>query len=214
MAFRYSCFISYRHTTEYKGRVYTQRIVEDLKAELELRVAHEVYRDTERLKGAEFYQESLATAICKSVCMVVLFWPTYFSEEHTFCAREFRAMEELERQRLLLLEDEAERQNGLIVIIALRDFALIPQEIRERRLCKNFEPYTLKSNMRRNPGFQQDVIDISKYISDRVRVFATVDTQRLPECEQFRLPAAGEILTWIHGMLWPSMPLPNRRVQP
>ena len=80
-------------------------------------------------------------------------------------------MEELERQRLLLLESEAERQNGLIVIIALRDFGLIPQEIRDRRLCKNFEPYTLKANMRRNSDFQRDVIEISTYISERVRVF-------------------------------------------
>lgn len=211
MPFQYSCFISYRHTTQYKGKSFTQRIVEDLKAELELRVAHEVFRDTERLRGAEFYQEALATALCRSVCMVVLFWPTYFSEQHTFCAREFKAMEQLEQERLRALEDQAERQNGLIVVIALRDFRLIPAEIRQNRLCKDFESYTLKPNMRRDPGFQQDVLEISRYIADRVRLFERLRYQSR-DCAEFRLPAEQDVLPWIREVAAPFAPLPNRAV--
>jgi hypothetical protein len=210
MPFQYSCFISYRHTAEYKGKAYTRKIVEDLKAELELRVTHEVYRDAERMKGAEFYQETLASALCKSICMVVLYWPTYFSQEHTFCSREFRAMEELEKKRLQLLDDEAERQNGLIVIIALRDFGLIPGDIRERRLCKDFEGYTLKPNMRRDPGFQQDVMQISKYIADRVRVFQGLETDAFTECDQFRLPPEADILPWVARLTRQAPRLPSR----
>jgi hypothetical protein len=210
MPFKYSCFISYRHTTEYKGRAYTERIVEDLKAELEFRVAHEVYRDTERLKGAEFYPETLGTALCKSICMVVLYWPTYFSQEHTFCAREFKAMEELEKKRLKLLESEAERKNGLIIIIALRDFKRIPAEIRERRLCKDFEAYTLKFNMRKDADFQKDVIEISKYIADRVSIFQALTSDPFSECEEFRLPNATEILPWIQEVSRPPALLPSR----
>jgi hypothetical protein len=210
MPFKYSCFISYRHTTEYKGKSYTERIVEDLKAELELRVSHEVYRDTERLKGAAFYQEALASALCKSICMVVLYWPTYFSREHTFCAREFKAMEELEKKRLQLLQNEAEKQNGLIVIIALRDFELIPASIKERRFCRDFEAYTLKPNMRRDPRFQTDVIEISKYIADRVRAFQALVTDPFTECDQFRLPGEEDILPWVTQLSHPPVALPSR----
>jgi len=142
--------------------------------------------------------------------MVVLYWPTYFSREHTFCAREFKAMEELEKRRLQLLADEAERQNGLIVIIALRDFRLMPGDIKERRLCKDFEAYTLKPNMRRDPGFQRDVIEISRYIADRVRIFQGLAVDHFTECDQFRLPNEEQVLPWVTRLIHPAMPLPSR----
>lgn len=119
-------------------------------------------------------------------------------------------MEQLERARLQALESEAERQNGLIVIIAVRDFRLIPADIRQSRLCKDFEAYTLKPNMRRDPGFQQDVIDISRYIADRVRVFERLNHPLLQNCENFRLPAEHEVLQWIREIAAPVTPLPNR----
>jgi hypothetical protein len=209
MPLQYSCFISYRHTTGYKGRTYTERIVEDLKADLELRVAREVYRDTDRLRGAEFYREALATAICRSVCMVVLFWPGYFSEEHTFCAREFRAMEELEAQRLALLPGE-ERQQGLIVILALRDFGLIPADIRTERLCKDFEAHTLKRNMRNDPAFQRDIFEVGTYIAGRVRAFQRLTVDVSGQCVGYRLPPEQVILPWVRQIEHPRIPFVNR----
>ena len=205
----YSCFVSYRHTTCYKGKTYTERIVEDLKAELELRVAREVYRDLERLKGAEFYQEALAAALCRSVCMVVLFWPGYFSEEHTFCAREFKAMEELEKQRLSLLPKD-QRDKGLIVILALRDFGQIPREITMSRLCKDFEAHTMKRNMRIDPGFQRDIFDVGSYIAERVRTFQTFAPDIFRGCDDFRLPLEQHILSWVRQVQHPGIPFVNR----
>lgn len=210
MPFEYSCFISYRHTTQYKGKGYVERFVEELKAELELQVAHEVYRDIERMKGAEFYQEALAAALCKSLCMVVLFWPSYFSREHTFCAREFKAMEALEAQRLQLLADEAERKNGLIIIIALRNFDLLPKSIRDKRICKDFETYTMLGDMRGDPAFQKEVVDLSKYIAARVRTFAALNSDPFAECEHFRLPPEQEILSWLEDVIAPTLRLPTR----
>ena len=209
-----SCFISYRHTKEYKGKSYTERIVEDLKAELELRVAEKVYRDTDRLRGAEFYQESLATEICKSVCMVVLFWPTYFSVDYPFCAREFKAMEELEQKRLKLLDNLEERQKGLIVILAIRDYKLIPEKLRNKRLCKDFEAYTLKPEMREDPGFQSDMLEISRYIADRCRAFQKVAAgpgDPFGQCANFVLPDEKKIKPWIQRFAQGGVPFANRR---
>lgn len=38
--------------------------------------------DWERLQGGDFYNEALTLALCESVCMVVVFTPTYFDKEH------------------------------------------------------------------------------------------------------------------------------------
>ena len=209
MSSQYSCFVSYRHTTGYKGKNYTERIVEDLKAELELRIAREVYRDVERLKGAEFYKEALASAICRSVCMVVLFWPGYFSSEHTFCAREFKAMEDLEKRRLALLPEE-ERDKSLIIVLALRGFDQIPQEIKGIRLCKDFEAHTMKYNMRSNAGFQRDIFEIGAYIAERVRAFQRFCPDVFTGCESFALPPEQHILPWLQQVEHPGVPFVNR----
>jgi hypothetical protein len=209
MAFKHSCFISYRHTKEYKGRRFTERIVEDLKAELDFRVAQGVFRDIERLKGAEFYNEALATALCQSVCMVVLYWPTYFDHEHLFCAREFKAMEELEEKRLGLLPPE-ERANSLIIIVALRGFDQIPAEIRAKRLCKDFERFTLKPNMRQDPSFQLTMLEIGSYIADRCRAVLGAAGISFATCDSFRLPTEDQVRPWVARFAGGTLPFANR----
>jgi hypothetical protein len=212
MSYQHSCFISYRHTKEYKGQSYTERIVDDLKAELEIRVAQGVYRDRDRLKGAEFYNEALATAICQSVCMVVLYWPTYFDQSHLFCAREFRAMEDLERRRLQLLP-QSERVHGLIIVLALRDFDQIPAAIKARRMCKDFEAYTLKPNLRRDPRFQADVLEIGGYIAARCRAFDALPPATFASCGSFKLPSERDVQAWVQRVAVPALPFANREIR-
>lgn len=204
MPFKHCCFISYRHTKGYKGKAWTARIVEDLKAELELLVNKEVYRDTERLKGADFYNEALAGALCRSVCMVVLFWPTYFDNTHLFCAREFKAMERLERERLQLLPVE-EQPHGLIIVLALRNFDQIPAEIRATRLCKDFSNYKWGPSLRWNYKFQSDIKEISQYIADRCDAFSDLP-EAFTGCDAFRLPSEDEVRPWVMNYRVPRVP--------
>lgn len=196
MPHNWSSFISYRHTTEYKGRAYVARLVEELKAELEFSVSENVYID-DRMKGGEYYPEHLAINLCQSVCMVALYWPTYFSVEHPFCSREFHAMETLERKRLDLLQDPLEKTKGLIIILALRGFDQIPERVRSQRLCKNFENYMTVANLRRNRDFQREIQDVATYIAARVRAFEAVNPDPFGSCGDFRLPATEQIKDWI-----------------
>jgi hypothetical protein len=198
MPIQWSSFVSYRHTAEYKGQELTKRFVEEIKAELELSVSQKVYLDTERLKGAEFYNEALALDLCRSVCMVTLYWPTYFSAEHPFCSREFEAMERLEQQRLQYL-DARERTKSLIVILALRGFDQIPERIRSKRLCKNFFPYTLSPDLRSNVEFQKEIIEVAEYISGRVAAFKKIKSDPFG-CDRFRFVKDEKILPWIQGL--------------
>src|SRR5262245_13808013 len=104
MAINYACFISYRHGQSQLS----ERIISDLATalsnELSLYTSKKVYVDRERLKGGDFYNEHLARALCESACMIMVFTPTYFDEQSTFCAREFKAMEFLEAKRSQLIE--------------------------------------------------------------------------------------------------------------
>ena len=211
MPFEHCCFISYRHTLFPRGRTLTEQITEDLSAELEIRVAEGVFRDKDRLKGAEFYNEALASAICRSVCMVVLYWPTYFHPAHLFCAREFKAMEKLEEERLQLLAPE-ERLKGLIVILALRGFDQIPAEIKDRRICKDFESYTLKPNFRRDLRFREDILDIGRYIAGRCRAFDSLPPDAVAGCASFRLPSEADVLPWVRRVTPPALPFTNRGI--
>lgn len=219
MPFEYPCFISYRHAKYEQNVSRLKNIVESLASKLEERVESEVYRDEERLKGAAFYNEALAAALCKSVCMIALYSPTYFSSRHTFCSREFKAMQDLEQKRLgalrrakslleargALSESEAELlqqmdgNNGLIIVIALCGFASIPKGIRETRRCYDFGDFTMREDITQNPAFDAKVRDISDYIARQWRVFEAIE--EWPDvcgmCDSFKLPPEKDVKLWL-----------------
>ena len=52
----------------------------------------QIYRDVRRLQGGDFYNRELARSLYESVCMIMIYTPTYFSAEQLYCTREFAAM--------------------------------------------------------------------------------------------------------------------------
>jgi hypothetical protein len=101
MPFKHACFISYRR---HEQSELSERFIADLcsavRNELAVLLDEDLYIDRERLRGGAFFNPALADALCKSVCMIVVYTPTYFSREHLYCAREYLAMEKLEKTRL------------------------------------------------------------------------------------------------------------------
>ena len=73
-----------------------------------------VYLDEEKLRVGDLFQEELATELCQSACLVMLFNRSYFDLTHHYCAREYQAMVQLEAQRLGLATGEL-RRKGLIL---------------------------------------------------------------------------------------------------
>lgn len=211
MPFSNACFISYRHSDIPRNRAIVQQTVDALTAELDGRVPlRPVFVDLERLQGGTFYKEALATSLCSSVCMVMLYWPTYFSTEHTFCSREFKAMEKLEAHRLNLLADPLQRQKGLVITLAFRDFDQIPDEIRANRLVVNFEAHSLRRNMGQKQEFTNDIHKIGSYIVERCRTFRNVPPpDPCADCPQCRLPSEQDILPWLQQVMGPRVPFPG-----
>lgn len=213
MPFTHSCFISYRHTELALKKRVIQQTVDALKAELEGRVdiPLPVFLDEERLKGGMFYNEALATSLCSSVCMVMLYWPTYFSLDHTFCSREYKAMEELEEERLKLLPDPVQRAKGLIIVIAFRDVDQIPKYVSKRRQFYDFVSLSFKPDMTTSEEFLKRIYEIGTYIAERCRAFDGIPPPHpCDNCNQSKLPSEEAIRPWIENLLHPGQPFPGR----
>src|SRR6185503_15991751 len=101
MPFKYACFISYPHGQHIVMKPFIEQLTEMLKGFLEIYMEEEVYKDDERLKPGYKFNESLAEAICQSVCMIVVYSPIY--ENRTYCLREYATMEKIEEDRFKLI---------------------------------------------------------------------------------------------------------------
>jgi hypothetical protein len=211
MPFRYSCFISFRHGQ----RALAERIINDLydalSNEMELFLSNKkVYVDWERLQGGDFYNEALALALCESVCMVVVFTPTYFDKEHTFCAREYKAMEELEKKRLKLLSSQDDKEHGLIIPIIFRGEKFLPAGIKSRRHYYNFENFLLcNKKISQHRDYALKIKKIAEYIADRCMTLEALDEDPCGGCESFTLPPEEEIRHWIEEVKGSRMPFPR-----
>jgi TIR domain-containing protein len=159
MPFEHACFISYRHHEQSQlAERFILDLSEALRNELTLMIEEDIFVDRERMKGGMFFNPALAHALCKSVCMIVVYTPTYFSRVHTYCAREYRAMEMLEKARLIRLKDQRGREAGLIIPIILRGLESLPDAIRAQRHYYTFERFCLSSReLARNRQFEDRV---------------------------------------------------------
>lgn len=84
MGFQWSCFLSYRHSNK-DGLALVEAVHDKLKFELGM---HELqlYRDVRNAPGT-LYNQLIAETLCASVCMVMMYWPAYFSGKHLLHAR-------------------------------------------------------------------------------------------------------------------------------
>jgi hypothetical protein len=198
ICFKYACFVSYHHSQgQYKE---DRRALESfstlLSREIDLLFDRQMYIDMRRLEGVGFYDEALAQALCESVCMIVIYTPRYFDSQHTFCTREYRAMEALEAQRLALLPDPADRQHWLIIPVIFRGEKYLPQELRIRTPHR-FDDFLLSSGeISKHPRCAKTVRDIAEYIYDRCRTFEEIP-EAFDGCSEFTLPEESAVLPYL-----------------
>lgn len=207
MPLQYSCFISYRHDQE----DIVKELVTSLRTELRRWLELDVFLDEERLKGGDFFNRELAKALCESVCMIVVFTPTYFSKNHSYCAREYKAMEDLEIQRLSSLGYPVNRQHGLIIPIVYRGEKNLPSAISSNRQFYDFEVFQLsgKANLR-NRKYAEKIRDIAEYVQKRCQELLALPDDPCDRCDAFEFPEDNTITDWLEGMLPPTPRLPGR----
>ena len=218
MPFNYACFISYRHGQGDLARRIVNDLYEAIWNGMETwfggNAKDMVFLDEGGLEGGEFFNESLAQALCESVCMIVVFTPAYFDALQTYCAREYKPMERLEQERLRLLGSAADRRRGLIIPIIFRGEERFPQEIKELRQFHNFDSFLLSDvEMKKNPKYDRTIKAIAAYIYDRCQKFAGLPEGQDPfgKCENFSFPTHEEVMPWLKTVASSPMPFPGRK---
>jgi hypothetical protein len=212
MPFKHGCFISYRN---HKQSQIASRFILDLTAalrnELTLLMDEDIYVDEERLKGGTFYNPAIASALCASVCMIVIYTPTYFSREHLYCAREYRAMERLELARLSKLTGQPGRETGLIIPIVLRGQDTLPEIIRSKRHYYPFDRFQLSTEeLARNSQFEERIREIATMVRARRDALLPWADELTHQCHSFLLPTEDEIRPWLDDIIPPMIPFPYR----
>jgi TIR domain len=129
----YSAFISYRHTNILT--IYAEEFVKDLEDELKhISKHHKIFFDKNRING--IIEKTIAPALCKSVCMVVLFSPTYYeydNHEIPWCVQELVAFHDSEIERLATLQGHLDDGDCFIIPVLFNaEEHMLPLIIKER----------------------------------------------------------------------------------
>jgi hypothetical protein len=196
-----ACFISYRHTVSPVARQVAEEFRAALAYQLELYVPGAiVYFDTDRLHGGDFFTEELAGQLCRSSCMVMLFCPGYFDLEYTYCAREYRAMIDLEAHRLALARSEF-RAKGLIIPVVLRGAESLPDEISLHRHYVSLDKDLLMPKDLRHKNCMVKVREIADIVHRRHKALGQIDDDLLRPCDAFRFPSEDDIRPWLEEIV-------------
>jgi hypothetical protein len=200
MPIEYSCFISYRHA-EREDSIQARLVRELWRAlsdELEMLTDKPVFLDTPRLKPGYMYNTTLSRTLCKSACMVMVYWPQYFSSDHTYCAREYKAMVELEAKRHMVLPDSASDKGMIIPIVVRGKLPAAVSSGKGGRFYADFSSFLLNQpNLRRHPKFAPQIKGIAEYIAESCSLLQSLKSDVCRGCTNFELPDEYGVKQWL-----------------
>jgi TIR domain len=210
MPIKYSCFISYRHDSTAIAKDFQDA----LENELSLLINLPVYIDEDRLSGGQFFNKAIASALCQSACMIMIYIPRYFEYASPYCAREYKAMEQLELRRLAKLRRNGNSNpNGFIIPVVYRGLEVFPKQIKSNRQFYNFESYFLGGRTRKNNvKYLTAIKDIANYIFQRCQDLNTLPSDPCDGCEEFVIPPKSRISRWLISVVAPPPVFPGRGV--
>ncbi|MBN2089215.1 toll/interleukin-1 receptor domain-containing protein [candidate division KSB1 bacterium] len=193
-----------------------ERFVDDLYEALHnevlLLTGMDVFLDKTRLAGGEFYNVKLAKSLCQSICLIMIFTPQYFSTNHPYCAREYKAMELLEKARLKNINNNNLPTSGYIIPIILRRGTELPVEIITNRQYYNFSNFMLRDEpLKMHRDYDKIIRDIADYIYQRYLEFENAGTDPCEVCENFELPSEVSIKDWLETVKSTPAPFPGRK---
>lgn len=211
MPLKNACFFSYRHRPDKSYGIVIDDLYERLAGEVGyLLPSQGVFRDNRRLKGGDFLDQSLASELCGSACMIMIYIPAYFDERETYCAQEFRAMLALEGKRLQRLNG-ASGSHGLIIPIVCRGWRYFPKSIKAERVIYNFEPYLMqKDKVSQHKDGKRDIAEIASYVFDRVNEIQAGAADPCQDCPGFTIPRPQDVVAWVRDVQSPQGLLPGR----
>lgn len=187
MPFEYCCFVSYPHGQDNVLVPFVKSFVEGLETEISALTRRGVFFDINFLKPGDRVDERIGTSLCKSACMIVIYTPVYFDRDHIYCAREFKAMQDLEEERLGLL---GRREQGLIIPIVLRGPKYFPEKLKNERFYRDFSAIEFNHESETiRTKYSKEIKEIAEYIFDRCNQLKGIEAKLPNSCENYTLPS-------------------------
>lgn len=200
--FRYSCFISYQRGNDLLDR-FVRELFKELSDELGLVTPLKVWFDTATLIPGESWKAAIEEAVMNSVCMVPVLTPTYFSKDKLYCAREYLAMQKIEKAR----NELTQREESFIFPVIFRGAKHLPEFVRERQWLDFSEYLAFGSKQFRSPGFAKMVKQLSERISRLSE--SMMDLEKSTNLDHLKptLPSDHEVLEWLDEARTPDTPI-------
>lgn len=211
LAFSNVCFISYRHPGHEASEKIVQTFWDVLQGQVDkFMPGRPVYWDKARLQAGYLFNANLASELCQSACMIVLFNPSYFDLTHTYCAREYRGMVALEARRLARLMGSQDATKGLIIPVVISGEEDLPAELKANRYYVSLEKEVLiASDLKKRRESIKKIAGIAREIYLRCRTLERIDGI-CGDCGTFQFPTDEEIKTWLENVVAPPQPQPGR----
>jgi TIR domain len=207
VAYKYSCFFSYRGANNY---LVSDFILSLRSALLEIIGESSVFIDAYRLNAEKNKSDDdLAKALSQSACMLLIYTPNYFSHHYSYCTREYLAMQELEYKRLSQLKSTGISDNiSLIVPIVFRGGDYLLQELAQRHPIFNFEDFLLAdTDFDSSPKLIDELKKIAEHISKCNELLEPISTKF---SNNFVLPPETDVDQFLGGLEVQQQPFPRR----
>jgi len=197
MAFEFCCFISYPHGQEEVLVPIVDDFVQGLKREIGAMDRRPLWFD-QVLTGGRRIEEAIGAGLCKSACMIMLYTPLYFDEEHVYCARELKAMQDLEEERLRTLQDKS---FGLIIPVILRGEKRFP-EIMKKGKFYDFTKFLFNSPSEKiREKYAAQIAEIANYIIERCDALEAAEKDPTHNCDKYPLPSIESAREFVEKVL-------------
>jgi len=197
MAYEYCCFISYPHGQQDVLVPIVKDFVQGLEREIGAQIRQPVWFDRS-LRGGSLIDPAISTGICKSVCMIMIYTPLYFDKEHTYCAQELKAMQDLEQERL---KDFTDKSKGLIIPIILRGEKKFPEKMKTRKFY-DFTNYLFNGSSKKlRQAYAAQIREIAAYIIDCCDVLENASGAISHDCDKYGLPTSEDAKRFVESVL-------------
>lgn len=194
MGFRHACFISYRHVHEPKNIARIEQFVGELRSYIENEIdgiapQDAVFFDRD-IEGGDLWNQKINKAVCYSAVMVVIFTANYFSTHKTFCAREYWAMEKLEKNRHKPFENI---DHGLIIPVIFNGIDKLPAAVSSERQYLDFTGcITEFRDLSTDIEYQTKFAKMAQYISKVYQHLNHIKPDLCVDCDLHQIPEPDE----------------------
>jgi len=187
-------------------KTFLDELYDALRSYLEPYFDLDVYMDKDRLQGGDFFDPMLASELCHSICMILVYTPKYFDRVKMFCAREYKLMERLEQNRLDMLPQGSPEKGLIIPILFKGGIKYLPPPLKTNRHHYDFSEYRLShSPIIRNEKYEPFFEKIAEYIYELSLEFEQLDNDPCADCDGIRLPEDKDVQNFL-GTIIPPFP--------